>query len=138
MNGLVGNTRLHCVTGLRFIGKHPISMTSSRETHSRFLSGGIILVVPLLPSRPILVHNNPALPAVSRDAPPTLSYTTLEMASRALLSSQNSARHVSRQPKNWFDKTIVYCMPEQVYTWPPSSGCLSDNLPKSFHMQIRA
>jgi hypothetical protein len=31
------------------------------------------------------------LPAVSCDAPPTLSYTTLDLASRVLLSSKKSA-----------------------------------------------
>jgi hypothetical protein len=56
---------------------------------SRFLSGGIILGSPL--SRPDLFLYTITLPAVSHDAPPTLSYTTLEMASRVLLSSKKSA-----------------------------------------------
>jgi hypothetical protein len=52
----------------------------------RFLSGGII---PL--SCPDLFLYAITLPAVSRDAPATLSYTTLEMASRVLLSSKKPA-----------------------------------------------
>ncbi len=55
-----------------------------------FLVVGIILGSPF--SRPDLFLYTMTLPAVSRDAPPTLSYTTLEMASRVLLSSKKSAR----------------------------------------------
>jgi hypothetical protein len=55
----------------------------------RFLSGGIILGSPL--SCPDLFLHTITLPAVSRDAPATLSYNTLEMASRVLLSSKKSA-----------------------------------------------
>jgi hypothetical protein len=55
----------------------------------RFLSGRIILGSPL--SCPDLFVYTITLPAVSCDAPPTLSYTTLELASRVLLSSKQPA-----------------------------------------------
>ncbi len=59
------------------------------KTHGRFLSGGIILVSPL--SCTDLFLYTITLLAVSCDAPPTLSYTTLELASRVLLSSKKPA-----------------------------------------------
>ncbi len=55
----------------------------------RFLSCGIILGFPL--SCTDLFLYTITLPAVSCDAPPTLSYTTLELASRVLLSSKKPA-----------------------------------------------
>jgi hypothetical protein len=61
-----------------------------RERSGRFLSGGIILGSPL--SCPDLFLCTITLLTVSRDAPPTLSYTTLEMASRVLLPSKKLAR----------------------------------------------
>ncbi len=51
----------------------------------RFSSGGISPRVPLLFSRPFLIHYNPR---VSCEAPCALSNTTLEMASRILSSSK--------------------------------------------------
>jgi hypothetical protein len=62
-------------------------------TVRRFLSGGIILGSPL--SCPDLFLYTITLPAVSCDASPTLSYTTLELASRVLSSSKKSAKYVS-------------------------------------------
>jgi hypothetical protein len=62
-------------------------------SNGRFLSGGIILGSPL--SCPDLFLYTITLPAVSRDAPATLSYTTLEMASRVLLSSKKPALSLS-------------------------------------------
>jgi hypothetical protein len=53
-------------------------------TVGRFLSGGIIQAPPL--SCTVLFLYTITLPAVSCDEPPTLSYTTLELASRVLLS----------------------------------------------------
>ncbi len=55
----------------------------------RFLSGGIILGSPL--SCIDLFLYTITLSAVSRDAPAILSYTTLKMASRVLLSSKKPA-----------------------------------------------
>ncbi len=60
-----------------------------REPVGRFLSAGIILGFPL--SYTDLFLYTITLPAVSCDAPPTLSYTTLELASRVLLSSKKPA-----------------------------------------------
>jgi hypothetical protein len=57
----------------------------------RFLSGGIILGSPL--SCPDLFLYTITLPVVSCDAPATLSYTALELASRVLLSSKKSANY---------------------------------------------
>ncbi len=65
---------------------HGCSVT---KINGRFLSGGIILGSPLSCSDLFLY--TVTLPAVSRDAPATLSYTTLEMASRVLLSSKKPA-----------------------------------------------
>ncbi len=59
------------------------------HTDGRFLSGGIILGSPL--SCPDLFLYTITLPAVRCDAPLTLSYTTLELASRVLLSSKKPA-----------------------------------------------
>jgi hypothetical protein len=71
-------------------------------THGRFLSGGIILGFPL--SCPDLFLCTITLPAVSCDAPPTLSYTALELASRVLLSSKKSA---------------INHTPNSITVWPP-------------------
>jgi hypothetical protein len=60
--------------------------------YGRFLSGGIILGSPL--SCTDLFLYTITLPAVSCDAPPTLSYTTLELVSRVLLSSKKPASRV--------------------------------------------
>ncbi len=60
-----------------------------RGSFGRFLSCGIILGSPL--SCTDLFLYTITLPAVSCDAPPTLSYTTLELASRVLLSSKKPA-----------------------------------------------
>ncbi len=59
------------------------------ETRGRFLSGGIILGFPH--SCTDLFLYTITLPAVNSDALPTLSYTTLELASRVLLSSKKPA-----------------------------------------------
>ncbi len=72
-------------------------MTSRQAILGRFLSGGIILRSPL--SCPDLFLYTITLPAVSRDAPATLSYTTLEMASRILLSSKKPAIYQLRGPR---------------------------------------
>jgi hypothetical protein len=63
-----------------------------QATHiaGRFLSGGIILGSPL--SYPYRFLYTITLPAVSCDALPTLSYTTLELASRVLLLSKKPAK----------------------------------------------
>jgi hypothetical protein len=53
---------------------------------------GIILGSPL--SCPDLFLYTITLPAICRDAPPTLPYTSLELASRVLLSSQKPANSV--------------------------------------------
>jgi hypothetical protein len=50
--------------------------------------------VPPLLSGPILLHYTVILPSVSRDAPSAFSYTTLERASRMLLSSKKPANRV--------------------------------------------
>ncbi len=63
-----------------------LSESGPWSTFGRFLSGGIILGSPL--SCPDLFLYTITLPAVSCDAPPTLSYTTLELASRVLLSTK--------------------------------------------------
>jgi hypothetical protein len=65
----------------------------------RFLICGIILGSPL--SCPDLFLYTITLPAVSRDAPPTLTYTTLEMASRVLL--------LPKKPAIEFGVLCVYC-----------------------------
>jgi hypothetical protein len=62
---------------------------SLRVNYGRFLSGGIILGSPL--SCTDLFLYTITLPAVSCDAPRTLSYTTLELESRVLLSSKKPA-----------------------------------------------
>jgi hypothetical protein len=67
---------------------HP-RIKADMKIFGRFLSGGIILGSPL--SCPDLFLYTITLPAVSCDAPPTLSYTTLELALRVLLSSKKSA-----------------------------------------------
>jgi hypothetical protein len=67
-----------------------------RQNCGRFLRGGIILGSPR--SRPDLFLYTITLPAVSRDAPPTLSYTTLETASRVLLLSKKTALGLSIHP----------------------------------------
>ncbi len=74
------------------------TLGNAAETNGRFLSGGIILGSPL--SCPNLFLYTITLPAVSREAPATLSYTTLEMASRVLLSSKKLA---SRQQPGLID-----------------------------------
>jgi hypothetical protein len=60
------------------------------HNNGQSLSGGIILGSLL--SHPDLFLDTITLPAVSCDAPPTLSYTTLEMASRVLLSYKKPAK----------------------------------------------
>ncbi len=61
------------------------------ETNGRFLSGGIILGSPL--SCTDLFLYTITLPAASCDAPPTLSYTTLELATKKPASRQYGGFH---------------------------------------------
>jgi hypothetical protein len=72
----------------------------------RFLSGGIILGSPL--SCPDLFLYTITLPAVSRDAPATLSYTALEMASRVLLSSKKPAICFDRMMYSMFFNRSIF------------------------------
>ncbi len=76
---------------LTFSHKLALQVVSSVlcQKNGRFLSGGIILGFPLCCTDLFLYRIT--LPAVSCDAPPTLSYTSLELASRVLLSSKKPA-----------------------------------------------
>jgi hypothetical protein len=67
----------------------PLLFIYTHFTIGRFLRGSITLGFPL--SCTDLFLYRITLPAVSCDAPPTLSYTTLELASRVLLSSKKPA-----------------------------------------------
>ncbi len=67
---------------------------SDEYSIGRFLSGGIILGSPL--SCTDLFLYTITLPAASCDAPPSLSYTTLELASRVLLSTKKPALYKGR------------------------------------------
>ncbi len=82
------NTAREC--GWRHFNRTKFSQGPHREEkNGRFLSGGIILGFPL--SCLDLLSYTITLPAVGCDAPPTLSYTSLELASRVLLSSEKPA-----------------------------------------------
>ncbi len=82
----------------------------------RFLSGGIILGSPL--SCPDLFLYTITLPAVSRDAPATLSYTTLEMASRVLLLSKKPALsfHWVRDSFTGHSESVLYASDNVVHS----------------------
>ncbi len=85
---------------------HTVQLYSVKR-YGRFLSGGIILGFPLSCTDLFLYTIN--LPAVSCDAPPTLSYTTLELASRVLLSSKKPALKTlvsPRAPQHFSNKVI--------------------------------
>jgi hypothetical protein len=79
----------------------------SLQIFGHFLSSGIILGSPL--SCPKLFLYTITLPAVSCDAHATLYYTTLELASRVLLSSKKSAYYLTR----------VNILVLWVFTWFP-------------------
>jgi hypothetical protein len=85
-----------------------VQLADFLDVNGRFLSGGIILGSPL--SCTDLFLYTITLPTVSCDAPPTLSYTTLELASRVLLSSKKPA-------------FILYCT-QQVYSRVPKNAAM--------------
>jgi hypothetical protein len=82
-----------------------VQQFAQREYSGRFLSGGIILGSPL--SCTDLFLYTITLPAASCDAPPTLSYTTLELASRVLLSTKKPAFTLPYQQQSLTLKGIV-------------------------------
>ncbi len=71
----------------------------------RFLSGGLILGSPL--SCPDLFFYKITLTAVSCDAPPALSYTTLELASKSTLIVQETGHLCSEGGGNVSQQTDV-------------------------------
>jgi hypothetical protein len=84
------------------------------DTNGRFLSGGIILGSPL--SCTDLFLYTITLPAASCVAPPTLSYTTLELASRVLLSTKKPALILYKP------NIAYYQAPAGVTPLPPACG----------------
>jgi hypothetical protein len=67
-----------------------VNITVLHNCRWPFLSGGMLMGSPL--SCLDLFLYTITLPAVGRDAPPSLSYTILELASRVLLSSKKPAK----------------------------------------------